>query len=1066
MSHTGGDIGDNNCSLHAWSRTPGKPNLATLPGDLNNSAPWCDTNAGGEIWPILPDSSTSRKPESSQWPTPAELVGGSRGDAFSDFSLSNTWSAPGTALALRSLGDTDDQPDSWSPVDSARSANTVEPVAVPRAITGGGNVSVGDTAFNSRQRVSSVSSNKPRGESFSSWGSQPEGDFNAFSNQLPSTSESKMPKNCSQSGEGSAPVCSSASESGNHTDGLCENETILKALVNTKECWGQRPVDQSTPWDTTLTTDDSGAGSAVAFNASGNQTSTGLLGDAVSLALKQRRGIKGAGSNLVPKQGTSLESNVWSSEPPTGTSIWETHYETLGERTARWKQTASTTSGTSRLASDVNSPPGTHRLVPSFITQPHPLQPSPVQQQQQSRPFPTSFFPQQPQPRFGQTPGSGRGPNGILGGTSNFKPLQSAAPGSSGWPLPLSTDSSSPIDDPKRFIAPTASWSSDGQAGRTISKQQVSLGECRWPPSSNDNPWQTGTTAVDPRKLVPWPQQAASAPQRFHLRQNASIPPIRLLTPNPIPAGAATALRTDIARQLMVLGFHDEAGALFNDHTIDDVERFLFELRDRTGGAHPGLNQLINSVSAILMAASASGSAPPADMQQQQQQQQAPTFDIFDTRAAAAAAAAAFHMNKPHFPGRQHPAPPPLPPGQHSDFLNQLLMRESQLQTTIMQLDKKRRELIMKHAQLRKMNMGGPTAHHSNSMLQEILIQQSQVSQQIEVQEAYLNQVHGQIALLNRVAAVSAGGGGGGSNNDEAAMLMRMRTAPIPPPPPPPTSITPASSVSRLTHPSGFGGGGGSRGGGASGLMLNSPSPPADLVSKMADMKLCMDMSRRMPWEGGGSGGGVWDAPAQPQFPHPSSGFPNTDLSSNVFPLTSASPLGGDRRWAVGPPQPPHATTDFHQSTPPNVDRAIWSASWLLVSDITPQFSLEVLKVTILAALEQQQQLQNGVANESSPYGNFEVHPNLPARYVLVGFVNAHDASAVSAFISNNGFKLAGTLSVIGPAEAVAKLQEIKSLASQADEDLQSQWPDQLSSAPGSRVLQKAGATVNVSSNE
>ncbi|KAL3312486.1 hypothetical protein Ciccas_008923 [Cichlidogyrus casuarinus] len=36
----------------------------------------------------------------------------------------------------------------------------------------------------------------------------------------------------------------------------------------------------------------------------------------------------------------SMESNVWSHEPPNGTGIWEAHYENLGERTAHWQQAA------------------------------------------------------------------------------------------------------------------------------------------------------------------------------------------------------------------------------------------------------------------------------------------------------------------------------------------------------------------------------------------------------------------------------------------------------------------------------------------------------------------------------------------------------------------------------------------------------------------------------------------------------------------------------------------------------------------------------------------------------
>lgn len=95
---------------------------------------------------------------------------------------------------------------------------------------------------------------------------------------------------------------------------------------------------------------------------------------------------------------------------------------------------------------------------------------------------------------------------------------------------------------------------------------------------------------------------------------------------------------------------------------------------------HPSLNQLINSVSTVLMAA---GSGGPADLQQQQQQQLGPppqTFDIFDNRTSSVTS----HLGKQHFAGRQNSASP-------SETLGQLLMRATHLQATIVQLDKKKR---------------------------------------------------------------------------------------------------------------------------------------------------------------------------------------------------------------------------------------------------------------------------------------------------------------------------------------------------------------------------------------
>ena len=143
-------------------------------------------------------------------------------------------------------------------------------------------------------------------------------------------------------------------------------------------------------------------------------------------------------------------------------------------------------------------------------------------------------------------------------------------------------------------------------------QQQMSLGgdSPRWPLSSIDNsgalpPWQTGavSSGMDPRKFGPWSSQQTAPtipppPQRFHLRQNTSVTgaavgststqnpsSLRLIGPQIQPQNANhhsfhqnQALRTDIARQLMMLGFHDDAGILLSDNTIDDFEKFLCEL--------------------------------------------------------------------------------------------------------------------------------------------------------------------------------------------------------------------------------------------------------------------------------------------------------------------------------------------------------------------------------------------------------------------------------------------------------------------------------------------------------
>lgn len=213
-------------------------------------------------------------------------------------------------------------------------------------------------------------------------------------------------------------------------------------------------------------------------------------------------------------------------------------------------------------------------------------------------------------------------------------------------------------------------------------------------------------------------------------------------------------------------------------------------------------------------------------------------------------------------------------------------------------------------------------------------------------------------------------------------------------------------------------------------------------------------MNRRMPWEGGCGGGSIWDIPSPQQFGHGMSSSTNAFLSTNdpnnVFPPLNSSVLT-DRRWASST-SATNPSNDFHSqpsaSSPSNASNsnaaaaaaanAIWNASWLLLSDISPQFSMEVLRISIANALDQQNQQhrQNGgsggggglLDTPATSSSSFEIHPNLPSRYVLVGFLNPADASVVSAFISTNSstIKLASNVTVISPAVALAKLQEIK----------------------------------------
>ncbi|VDN11888.1 unnamed protein product, partial [Dibothriocephalus latus] len=93
-------------------------------------------------------------------------------------------------------------------------------------------------------------------------------------------------------------------------------DDLITQLINSHDGWGSRGVDQSTPWEETATghpsdpnNNDAGYYAKKSF-ASAKTEPTGLL----------------------------QENNVWTNEPPTGTGIWELHYEQQGKKTARWQQ--------------------------------------------------------------------------------------------------------------------------------------------------------------------------------------------------------------------------------------------------------------------------------------------------------------------------------------------------------------------------------------------------------------------------------------------------------------------------------------------------------------------------------------------------------------------------------------------------------------------------------------------------------------------------------------------------------------------------------------------------------
>lgn len=105
----------------------------------------------------------------------------------------------------------------------------------------------------------------------------------------------------------------------NENDVAFSTEQLCDRLINTNEGWGRRPIDQATPWEPLdLKLSDQ-------VNRSGITTPTpGACPSGY---------VSGRISHI-----HSTDSNVWASGPPTGTGIWEMHYESLGGRSAAWQE--------------------------------------------------------------------------------------------------------------------------------------------------------------------------------------------------------------------------------------------------------------------------------------------------------------------------------------------------------------------------------------------------------------------------------------------------------------------------------------------------------------------------------------------------------------------------------------------------------------------------------------------------------------------------------------------------------------------------------------------------------
>ncbi|CAH8614967.1 unnamed protein product [Schistosoma curassoni] len=232
---------------------------------------------------------------------------------------------------------------------------------------------------------------------------------------------------------------------------VCDAEEAIRTAVNTTEPWGIHPVDQSTPWNCSEANGDclpihsSGpitgsppvSETSAASRISGHNQSSGVstIQPTGSQSSLHSRRLSSTASSF----NRDLESNVWPSEPPNGTGIWESHYESLGERTARWHQNSGNSTQTSQapfLSQLINPPNFTSNQIshPTIRSRPQQgqLPPSTESFRGINRAVPGTIFP------VGQPPSNSSvmnlGTRPIFGGNHPIGPVNSniAGTGSGG----------------------------------------------------------------------------------------------------------------------------------------------------------------------------------------------------------------------------------------------------------------------------------------------------------------------------------------------------------------------------------------------------------------------------------------------------------------------------------------------------------------------------------------------------------------------------------------------------------------------------------------------------------
>lgn len=1127
-----------------WNRTPGKPGVGSA---TSNAVSSLSSNrwSGNKVLSVKRDQPsedridrvTSGNPENNvqMWPSLFEStrISDSTANTFPASSESTVgtsqWSLPALTGAVGSnslLG----APGCSTPCSNAWSVNAQAPncSAVPRAITGhhsnpdtdsdptrryltgtgvptgGGNgggwplcpTELNDDASHLSLTLSKMNVNHavPQASCFQSSQEFPDGQMLSSSSRqpdsLPDATSSQKSRNRSSTDNTEIEALFSL-----------DPEETLRSVVNTSQPWGLALVDQGTTWDTIELTGDSGNTEASPVSDATNTSSrapgphSGTTFDGpCSGGLQQRRIVPPlAGSTM----GRDLESNIWPSEPPNGTGLWESHYESLGERTARWQQNITTSLAQSGFSiHSANS----HQ---SLITCHNP----PCTRPQLSsgsdngalfRGFTRSnagLFPNNLSSVGGCV--AGLGPRPVLGaphqvgstlhntpgavGSSRGFPLTSAPSlvGPSGaWPFPTAV---APADN---SLVTKGRWPNSSFARTTQKQQQLPQGGptipnllsgqngngLRWPQVNNLTHIPSGWPLNDPRRpnLVSgtWAgPPSGDSPSYYGQPQQPMIPSSRMCQPGSVvtdfpppmglqsrgtgastitsqtfrpphsafyttmnsafpPSSSSAAhrmflspqqysqqlqqqsvLRANAMRQLVNLGFpDDEIQAIFSDINTN-VERALIDLRDRT--CHPGLDDLIKSFTTGGL------------MQLNHLSDDALCGDFSRTESLSGNGRPVV-MRGPQNVHKNAAVVTGSIPTENLEFSLQLLQqRETQILQTIMQLQSKHQELNQKLSQIRSANLPFAT----NPVMQELHLQSIQVASQIDAQHTQLKQVRSQAGLLKQIsmpttnltqshnppATATASTFNPGSSNSAFTLLTSTSW---------PSGTSSTSTQQQMTD-----------GIGAGDHTVDSTAATEQGL-KVGSGAFLWESS---PWSGPGLRGSVDPYSSNVDRRWSSTGFPNRPPYGALGDprWTDLSGDGGGNLLACTP-QRPNSDVDLTSVAGANGSQRFGtSRSWLLVHNIPPHVTVGVLKMAVSTALMKHTKL-----GDTQP--DFELHPNMSARWVLIGLANPSEASLVQECLEDPGGNSVGdqggahygAIKAISLTDALMHLQEIQSLAS------------------------------------